>query len=570
MRNLKLIFYLLIFSASALCQSNFFTKDWKTIIDTTWGEGLPTDEKLKIFDSVWTLIDHEYACFHNLDLDWNQERDKYRPEIENGVSRGRFTSILNHLSMKLKETHTFFHDAEVNLNTIIKPGVPIIFSGWASGNSFGANLSPMPDSSLLVYIAANNHPLGLESGDIILGYEGVPWKILYKELLSREFPTSVCLWGSNDKTFIYSWLTSAGRNWHLFDTIDIKKYSGDTIHLPTNLMVNNSTSINYFEQLPVPGVSMDTAHWNMSWGIIEGTNIGYLYVYDWKDDNIRMDFYNALDSLINIINVDGLIFDFRVNTGGYFEMTKNGLSLLFNSNVPDLGLAIRDDPFNHYSMSISMTFYNFSPNTNFFNRPIAVLSSPFSISASDFLIKRLKTHPKVKVFGKTSSSAFASQKREVINEFVINYAYLSGWCEENSGEYLTHLEMPVDFEVSFTPEDVRKGDDTVVKTALEWIENNINNVRQNIANISSFVLFQNYPNPFNPMTLIEYYIPEAREVNFFIYDVLGNEVMRIKQGYKHPGNHKIEINASDFASGVYLYKIEAGDFVATKKMIVMK
>jgi len=214
--KIKYLLYFLILSNITFSQG-FFEKDWETIIDTTWGPGLPTSEKLEIFDSVWTLIDYKYACFQNLDLDWNAVRDLYRPEIENGVSRGRFAAILNYMGLKLNEAHTWFTDVEVNVATPLVSGIPLIKAGgWGGDNHFGAGLIPLPDSSLLVYSAPQNHPLGLEPGDIILGYDGYPWKYLYKELLAREFPIqyqSRC--GSNKKAFTHIWLSGAGMNWHL-------------------------------------------------------------------------------------------------------------------------------------------------------------------------------------------------------------------------------------------------------------------------------------------------------------------------------------------------------------------
>ncbi len=575
--KVKLIFFILISFSTTLCQG-FFEKDWDAIIDSTWGSGLPTSEKLEIFDSIWTVIDYKYACFQNLDLDWNAIRDTYRPEIENGVSRGRFAAILNHMCLKLIEAHTWFTDIQVNVATPIVPGTPLIRAGgWGGDNHFGAGLIPLPDSSILVYSSPQNHPLGIEPGDIILGYEGYSWKFLYKELLAREFPIqyqSRC--GSNEKAFTHIWLSGAGMNWHLFDTIDIKKYSGEVVHLPTNLLNVNQNYFNYSEQLPIPGVPMDTVYWQLSWGIVEGTNIGYIYNYRWFANDISERFYNALDSLINLYDIDGLIIDVRVNSGGYFERTNAGLNLLFADDVPGLGLAIRGDPYDHYSM-ITSNIYDLNPDTNTsFDKPIAVLSGPFCISAGDFLIKRLQSHPNVKVFGKTSSSAFASSNRIQMGSYIFDYAYKNGFSEENPEQFLTHLEMEVEYEVSLTPEDVRNGDDTVVKKALEWILNSsgINDEPINI--VSDFNLSQNYPNPFNPVTSIQYTVGSPANgrgnqyVILSVYDVLGREVAILVNEEKPAGEYEVEFNSESLASGVYFYNLSSGTFSKSKKMIIMR
>jgi aminopeptidase N len=85
-----------------------------------------------------------------------------------------------------------------------------------------------------------------------------------------------------------------------------------------------------------------------------------------------------------------------------------------------------------------------------------------------------------------------------------------------------------------------------------------------------FRLEQNYPNPFNPSTSIEYSIPQSGQVTLKVYDVLGNEVATLVNGQNDSGNHKVEFNASNLNSGVYFYKIESGNFIETKKMILLK
>ncbi|MCD4745943.1 MAG: hypothetical protein K8R58_06560, partial [Bacteroidales bacterium] len=214
-----------------------YTKDdWAEIIDATWGQGLPTAQKLAIFDTAWSKIDRWFGAFQNLDVNIDSLRDIYRPEIENGVSRGRFTAIMNHFAFALKDNHTWIVNKPVNWYTQLNPGIPIFVVGaWKNNSRFGACLTPLEDSTLLVFEALPNHVLGLEVGDIILGYDGVLWKILYQNLLEAELPLQIeWVWGSNDHSIAHCILMSAGLNWHLFDTIDFIKYnSGDTLHLST-------------------------------------------------------------------------------------------------------------------------------------------------------------------------------------------------------------------------------------------------------------------------------------------------------------------------------------------------
>lgn len=88
--------------------------------------------------------------------------------------------------------------------------------------------------------------------------------------------------------------------------------------------------------------------------------------------------------------------------------------------------------------------------------------------------------------------------------------------------------------------------------------------------INDFSLKQNYPNPFNPSTTIEFSIPKAGLVQVSIYNILGEEVKQLINEERLAGNHSVQFNASQLASGIYFYRLQAGSFVETKKMILLR
>ena len=90
----------------------------------------------------------------------------------------------------------------------------------------------------------------------------------------------------------------------------------------------------------------------------------------------------------------------------------------------------------------------------------------------------------------------------------------------------------------------------------------------NIPNYYS--LAQNYPNPFNPATKITYTLPKSGNVELRVYDLIGREVAVLVNELKQPGIHTVDFNASNLASGVYFYRIKAGEFTDVKKMILVK
>ncbi len=86
----------------------------------------------------------------------------------------------------------------------------------------------------------------------------------------------------------------------------------------------------------------------------------------------------------------------------------------------------------------------------------------------------------------------------------------------------------------------------------------------------SFELYQNYPNPFNPVTKISYSIPRAGFVSLKVYNLLGEEVADLVSGEKAAGKYDIDFNGRGLSSGVYIYRIEAGGFSDSKKLVLMK
>jgi hypothetical protein len=112
----------------------------------------------------------------------------------------------------------------------------------------------------------------------------------------------------------------------------------------------------------------------------------------------------------------------------------------------------------------------------------------------------------------------------------------------------------------------RKAEETVI--AKKGIKKEIKYQGEMIP--KEFALEQNYPNPFNPSTVISWQSPVGSHQTLKIYDVLGREVAILVNEYREPGKHKIEFDGSSLASGVYIYKLNAGSFTASRKMLILK
>ena len=84
------------------------------------------------------------------------------------------------------------------------------------------------------------------------------------------------------------------------------------------------------------------------------------------------------------------------------------------------------------------------------------------------------------------------------------------------------------------------------------------------------MLRQNYPNPFNPSTTSKYELSKTSMVRLSVCDILGREVAELVDGRKDAGSYEVRFDAVGLSSGVYFYRLQAGEYVATKKLVLMK
>ena len=115
--------------------------------------------------------------------------------------------------------------------------------------------------------------------------------------------------------------------------------------------------------------------------------------------------------------------------------------------------------------------------------------------------------------------------------------------------------------------------ETLIENVLTWFETKKEVSVERVDNgpvVDSYSLSQNYPNPFNPTTSIEYNIPEAAKVKLTVYNVLGKKITELVNENQKPGIYKVSWDAKNAANGVYFYKLEAGNYSKTLKMLLLR
>ena len=459
--------------------------EWQWIVDSTWGPGVSTSQKIQIFNTYANFIQTRFALFHRLNLDWDSLRTFWRSKITDSTSNGALHQIMSHLAWSLKDGHSASWNVAISYMPL-NPGTPLfLIPSYAIMNvsHFGASLTANSEGEIFVFKTIANHPLGLEPGDVIVGYEGVKWIDIVEELMDFHIPIFGAS-STNEEARNHDLLISAGMNWHMFSTIDIIKHStGDTLNLTLEPMRQIfPEDLVFAEQMDILGVPKpDYGQLEPgSYGIIENQNIGYIYIYNHMT-GLKTINQIFLEAVQNLYNTDGLIIDLRSDVGGYLDMDLNGgLDLLFNKKITELKYVIRCNGSDLYSLCYANSWFNITPNPQtFFQKPIAILIGPKCMSMGDFTAHRLKSFPNGKFFGRTSSGALGiTDGYYDVPGLPGNYA---GWVfytqvgdsyhPNTPYQYLSGKDFPVDEEIWLTKEDVANGYDTVVEEAVSWIKN---------------------------------------------------------------------------------------------------
>ncbi len=145
---------------------------------------------------------------------------------------------------------------------------------------------------------------------------------------------------------------------------------------------------------------------------------------------------------------------------------------------------------------------------------------------------------------------------------VCNYSKLIQSASANFLEHQRRRKNPI-------YEDDYEGDNMSERKMAVIFENTNPSIHDNNIPVK-YDLLQNYPNPFNPVTNLEFGISDLGFVSLKVFDILGKEVKTLVNEIKQPGIYKVVFDGSDLSSGIYFYKIEAGSFIQTKRMILLK
>lgn len=187
----------------------------------------------------------------------------------------------------------------------------------------------------------------------------------------------------------------------------------------------------------------------------------------------------------------------------------------------------------------------------------------------DTLIANGTSQAVITIIPKNNSDTLLSSGRTILLTHS-GAGTLSTVTDLGNGTYAATLTSPVSSGRDTLSGRVVSGADTVRIAARPVVVYTPPTGVRNQNNPQAFLLEQNFPNPFNPVTIIHYVVVAPANVSLKVYDVAGKEILSLVDGWETSGRHAVTLDASSLASGVYYYQMRTTEYIATRKMVVVR
>ena len=317
--------------------------------------------------------------------------------------------------------------------------------------------------------------------------------------------------------------------------------------------------------LPYSGTNIQIANNMMEWdgfgycvlNNFFGTSAPFTFQNKWVEDGLYKPGNNIQAGRAGTIIKDEAEFyfalgDIRLNDGEIdFVTISDTLAIIYlndlNSSLVTESFEVNDNTLLNYSI-----FYGFNDSLLAYN----------SLSESDQIDFKVEIidDQTLQVLGVHHNIAQLKQDLKVLE----NTSYQVNMQGIGNRSIRLRLTAGNNFESDYSLSNIYSFNQNLGKeniNLLKWDGSEV---------ITEYALDQNYPNPFNPSTTIRYQLPQDGMVTLKVYDILGSEVATLVNEQKTAGRYEINFDASRFASGVYIYKLQAGSFISSKKMLLVK
>ncbi len=278
---------------------------------------------------------------------------------------------------------------------------------------------------------------------------------------------------------------------------------------------------------------------------------------------------NLLQIFIAILLFHSLLYSQILNSG--FENWTDGKpDNWWTNNYPPIVVPVTQSNDSHsgsYAAKLEMVDDNGSPYGP------QLVSYNYSVTQRYYSLKGY-----FKFFPTVATQSFSVQAYVNYQDRAIGHGWF--YCDTTVNNY-TEFDCQIDYDTPYLPDSIRIYIDIydeapTTSTGIAFVDDlrlsGPVDVKEttNSQTPASYKLFQNYPNPFNPSTKIKYSIPQESSVTITVFDVLGNNIETLVNENKPVGKYEVVFDASNLPSGVYYCRIKAGEFVETKKMILLR
>ncbi|MGA9293318.1 MAG: T9SS type A sorting domain-containing protein [Ignavibacteriaceae bacterium] len=471
----------------------------------------------------WNIINYFFPDKYLMDKNWDSTLVEFIPKIDNASDSLSFFLTFLELSTRLNDSHAITN-SEV----------------WCS--LFGCYYLPLTLKYVekeTVVARVLEKKLEIKPGDIIKSINNLDIQTI-RDSLRRYTP------GSNDAAInrnINDYFLVRGQKGQVNMTIENESGQKDIV------LQCNMTYTEY--------INLYTKHSPVWKKIFKGSKV-YGYV-----DMERLEI-SGVDSMFNNLwNTDAIIFDIRNYPNGTLWYL---LNYLFRDDIHIADFTIPDVK---YPGTLYWSYSNIgSVNpSELYRKNIFILMDENTQSQAEYTVMGLEQYPKAIKIGSQTAGADGNWCLIYLPGGITTHFTGMGTFYPDHRQ-TQRIGIIPDIFVYPTIEGIREGKDEVLEAALNYSPDGVqnNSLNKNL----KFSLYQNYPNPFNPITVIEFTVAKRQLVSIKVYDLLGREIATLVNEEKPGGNYKVEFDGSKFTSGIYFYRMQAGTFFETKKLILLK
>ena len=475
-----------------------------------WGVNEYPDKNKRILAlfRYWNIINYFYPYKYIMDKNWDSTLVEFIPKVLQASDAKSFHNTILELATRINDSHAF------------------VFSDMINGTIKGSHYLPLT----LKFIENETIVTGVFKSDTTIQVGDIIKSVNGTNIYSLRNDLRIYTAGSNNSAIERDINTRIIRGRYGKVCLEVENSTG----LKNVTLYRNISYKSYLSLIANKG---------LIWKTINANSILFGYV-----DMGRLNVEQIEQMFTDLWDTDAIIFDIR----NYPQETMwTMIDYLFDKRIHNAKLKLPDTYFpGTLFWEKSYVYQGYISKT--YHKPIFIIFDENTQSQAEYTVMTFEQHPQAIKIGSQTAGADGN----------VSVIYLPGGIRAYFTcygvfypDYTTTQRIGIipDTLVYPTIQDIWDGRDKVLECALNYNVTNIEN--KLIQSHFNFQLYQNYPNPFNPKTVISYQLPVSSHVDLSIYNILGQKIATLVNEKQSVGNYKVEFNASDLVSGVYIYKL---------------